>query len=307
MSRVTIIGCANVDVLVKGVSELPPPNTDSHVQEITVRAAGPALNAAFVLLALRDDAPQVVSTIGDDPLATLLLGECARYGLPTGGLIPVPGTRTGISVAIEDEHRPRAFLTDLGALADFTPDHAPASLTGVGDLLLAGYFCLPRLRGEPTRRLLALGAAAGARTWFDCGWDMQSWTGNGAAEILGLLGDVDVFMPNVEEAAALTGYTDPIRAGAELAARTRQGVIVKAGADGAFWVSRAGEVVHAPGRSVDVVDTTGAGDALNAGLIRGLRDGLTMADALRLGVEVATTVVARRSRDRWAPLPPLPL
>ena len=302
MSRVLIVGSANADVLVNGVTELPPPSTDTHVEEITVRAAGPVLNTAFILGALGDTAPELLSTIGDDPLGQLLLGECQQRHQPTAGLILIPGQRTGVSVAIEGPGRPRAFLTDLGALAHLAPDHLPRSLTGVSDLLLCGYFCAPQLRGEPTRRFLSRAGAAGVRTWLDCGWDLESWSGAGADEVRSLLPQVDVFVPNIEEAEALTGKTDPVEAGTVLAAQTRLGVVVKAGAQGAFWVGRDKHVAHVRAPKVSPVDTTGAGDALNAGMLCGLRHGLSIDDALHLGVQVASTVVARSSTNRWDPL-----
>ncbi|WP_137120477.1 carbohydrate kinase family protein [Segeticoccus rhizosphaerae] len=303
MSRVLIVGNANADVLVNGVTELPPPSTDTHVEEITVRAAGPVLNTAFILCALGDTAPDLLSTIGDDSLGQLVRDECQQHHLPADGLISIPDCRTGVSVAIEGPERPRAFLTDLGALARFEPDHLPRSLTGVGDLLSCGYFCTPQLRGEPTRRLLSRAVAAGVRTWLDCGWDLESWAGAGRDEILALLPQADVFVPNIEEAEALTGKSDPVEAGTVLAALTRHGVVIKAGEHGAFWVGGDGHVTHAPAPEVPLADTTGAGDALNAGMIYGLRHGLSIDEALRLGVQVASTVVARSSAERWDPLP----
>ena len=47
------------------------------------------------------------------------------------------------------------------------------------------------------------------------------------------------------------------------------------------------------------VDTTGAGDSLAAGLLAELALGADMAEALRVGVHVASTVVGRPSHDRY--------
>lgn len=316
---VAVIACVNVDVLVREVDRLPPPGTDNTVDEIAVRAAGPAMNAAFVLHALGDGAARPFGAVGDDGLGRLVLDECRVRDVPTGDIAVVAGRRTGVSVALESAARPRAFLTDLGAAAQFDDTMIPTSFAGFTDVLIGGYFVAPALRGEPTRRALRRAREAGARTWLDCGWDTESWTEASRAEVLDLLGDVDVFVPNHDEVAALTGTDDPASGGRKLAELTRAGVIVKAGADGAYWVPSPGDlaadesrwagtgiaqgdVIHIPAPVVDVIDTTGAGDALNAGVIVGLRRGLAMPDAVTLGVAAASAIVARPSARRWDPL-----
>lgn len=302
-SRIAVIGCTSVDVLVRDVDALPQPGTDNTVDEISVRAAGPTLNVAFVVHALGDGPAACFGAIGDDPLARMVLDECADRGVSTQGLVRRSGERTGVSVALESRLRPRAFLTDLAAAAHLDEAQLPDSFAGYSDVLLAGYFVAPLLRGEPSQRILHRARAAGARTWLDPGWDTDSWTTGGVDEVRALLADVDVFLPNTDEVAAITGEADAVAGGRELAKITRIGVVVKAGADGAWWIARDGDPVHVAAPGVSVVDTTGAGDALNAGVLVGLRRGLPMSEALRLGVDVASTVVGRPSARRWDPLP----
>lgn len=300
---IAVIGCTSVDVLVRDVDALPPPGTDNNVDEISVRAAGPALNVAFVVHALGDGPAVCFGALGDDPLARMVLDECADRGVPTHGLTRRPAERTGVSVALESRRRTRAFLTDLAAAAHLDETTLPGSFAGDSDVLLAGYFVAPRLRGAPSRRVLHRAHEAGARTWLDSGWDTDSWATGGADEIRRLLPEVDVFLPNTDEVAAITGDADPVAGGRELAKLTRIGVVVKAGAEGAWWIGRESDPVHIAAPAMRVVDTTGAGDALNAGMMVGLRRGLPMAAALRLGVDVASTIVGRTSADRWDPLP----
>lgn len=301
-TAVAVIGCTSVDVLVRGVDELPEPGTDNTVDEVSVRAAGPALNVAFVIHALGDGPAACFGALGDDGLSRLVLGECAARGLPTDGLARRPGERTGVSVALESPRRERAFLTDLAAAAHLDESTLPRSFADYSDVLLAGYFVAPLLRGEPSRRILARARTDGARTLLDPGWDTDSWTTGGADEIHRLLTHVDYFLPNADEVTALTGEADPVAGGRELAKSTAVGVVVKAGPDGAWWIARDGDPVHVPAPRVPVVDTTGAGDALNAGLIVGLRRGLSAQDSVILGVRTASAIVGRPSAARWDPL-----
>ena len=60
-----------------------------------------------------------------------------------------------------------------------------------------------------------------------------------------------------------------------------------------------GEVHRVPAPTVEATDTTGAGDALNAGLIAGLAQGMAFDEALALATRVASTVVSRPSNDRY--------
>ena len=91
---------------------------------------------------------------------------------------------------------------------------------------------------------------------------------------------IDIFMPNIEEAAILTGETDPgkqaelfLHAGCTIA-------IITKGEHGALLMS-AQETLEVPAFPVEVVDVSGAGDAFLAGFIVGLLEQWTLRDSLR--------------------------
>ncbi len=98
--------------------------------------------------------------------------------------------------------------------------------------------------------------------------------------------------PNGLEAAALTGETEPAAAARALARRTGAPVLVTVGADGALLVD-GGECVAIAAPEVEVVDTTGAGDALNGTLAAGLAAGRDPGAAAREAVEAASASVQR--------------
>ncbi len=74
---------------------------------------------------------------------------------------------------------------------------------------------------------------------------------------------------------------------------------MKRGSRGAVAAGPGGETVEVEARRVAAVDTTGAGDAFDAGLIAALRDGATFAEAVAFAVRLASAVVARPSADRY--------
>jgi ribokinase len=108
-----------------------------------------------------------------------------------------------------------------------------------------------------------------------------------------LLSAVDVMVVNTLELETLTGSADP-------ASATDLGVpvtVVTLGADGAAVVTAAG-VTISPSPQVDVVDTTGAGDAFCGALAAGLDAGLSIGDSVSRAVvagALATTAVGARS------------
>lgn len=68
-------------------------------------------------------------------------------------------------------------------------------------------------------------------------------------------------------------------------------MVVTLGAQGAVYMDANGEVGYCPAETVEVCDTTGAGDAFFAGVVAGLTNGKTMADAVRLGTHLAASVI----------------
>ncbi|MBM3120943.1 MAG: ribokinase, partial [Chloroflexi bacterium] len=92
---------------------------------------------------------------------------------------------------------------------------------------------------------------------------------------------VDILMPNADEACRLTGEVDLLRALRRLAEHTPC-VVVKDGAGGAY-AFEAGKLAYAPALPVTPVDTTGAGDAFDAGFLAARLEGRPLAECLQWG------------------------
>jgi sugar/nucleoside kinase (ribokinase family) len=299
MSRISVIGNVNVDLLVWPAAELPPPGTDVPVESIQTRAAGAAGNTALALARL-GRIPRLVGCVGDDHYGRFILDELAAAGIEEE-VIVLPGEPTGISIAFEAPERDRSFLTLLGSLQTFEASMVPPDALEGDYVLLCGYFSLPSLRGRDTLGLLAKVRAAGGRTLFDCGWDPAGWPRETRREIVELLPLVDYFLPNEVEAGYLTGVQDPTAAARALQRISGGWVIVKLGKEGCVAVG-VGQEHRVSAPSVRVADTTGAGDAFNGGLLYALSGGTEVPEALRLATRLATAVVSRPSEDRYPAL-----
>jgi sugar/nucleoside kinase (ribokinase family) len=293
-----VVGNVNVDLVAWPAADLPPPGTERPIERIDVRVGGAAAITGAALARLGGN-PVVVGCVGDDPLGRVVLEDLRRYGVDTRHVRKIPGAPTGASIAFEALGRDRSFLIALGTLAAFDPSMIPDDAFAANNVLLCGYFNLPAMRGRPAREALTEIRARGGTTLLDTGWDHEGWSVRTREEVNRLLPLVDVFLPNEAEAERLSGEADPAAGAAALARRSGAWTVVKLGAGGAVAVSGNGRSRRVSAPSVDVVDTTGAGDAFNAGLMTALGAGLDPADALEDAVRVASTVVSRRSDDRY--------
>lgn len=297
---VTVIGCVQADVVASPVTDLPPSGATALLDHTSVRVGGAGANAALAL-AETGMTVRLLGCVGDDHLGHWMRDELALHGLAEE-LNVVAGEPSGLTIALESSQRDRTFLTYLGVNAVWHPDMLPADALETGNLLLCDYSVAPGFQGAAARALLEHCRGFGGRTFFDTAWDPGGFGPDIRGEVLSLLGAVDVFLPNEAEACALAGRDAPLPAARVLQEASEGGwVVVKRGAEGCLAVGPDGMVLEVAAPVVSVADTTGAGDAFNAGLITALSDGADWPAALQAAVEFASAIVARPSDERYRP------
>ncbi len=272
--RYVVIGDWMTDV----VATLPGPlregtDTAAHV---AVLGGGAAANTA-AWLAHDGHHSTFVGRIGDD-----LLGRAGRLELERLGvaccLAIDPIRPSGTCVVLVGPDGERTMVPDTGANQGLTPQDLPDALFATGSHLhLSGYTLM--VDGSRMAGLSALDRARlrGMTTSVDVA-SAGPLADTGAARFLSWVTGVGVLLANAWEAAYLAGLPTPgpddppetAIAAAALAARTLDAsvgrTVVKLGALGSLLVDAEGLTIHAPAEPVDVVDTTGAGDAFAAGL-----------------------------------------
>lgn len=112
-----------------------------------------------------------------------------------------------------------------------------------------------------------------------------------------LLQAIDIATPNETELSILTGMptdttSDVVAAGERLLELGVGEVVATIGNKGSVHVDRSGSTSY-PSLLVDAIDTTGAGDAFNAGLVVGMSRGLSLADSIQLGNRAGAFCVTR--------------
>lgn len=108
---------------------------------------------------------------------------------------------------------------------------------------------------------------------------------------------VDILTPNQSEAKVLAGLSPRVEVEPEAVARDliRRGVkqvVMTLGESGALVVT-ATSTTHVPAIHMSAVDTTGAGDAFNAGLAMALAGGASLEDAVRFAVVTGGLAVTK--------------
>jgi argininosuccinate lyase len=241
--------------------------------------------------------PRLVGAVGDDHYGRWVLEQLGEFGLAED-IVVDPVHATGLTVAVEGPGRDRSFITYLGVTGTATAEIVPPSSLAAEHVLVCDYFCAPAMRGEPTRRLLRTARDLGARTYFDTAWDTDGFAAKTREEIHAILPLVDVFLPNEAEARALAGTESVTKAGRDLQRRSGGWVVIKLGADGCVAFGPQGGRLASPAPVIEPTDTTGAGDAFNAGLVSTFASGRGWPEALEAATGLASSLLARPSNDR---------
>ena len=294
MVRVASIGVHILDVLGRPVSEIPPGQNISLLEEIRVTVAGTAGGTAVDLAKL---GAQVVSmgALGDDEIGDVVRGILRRHGVDDSGLVEKHGVQTSATMLPIRPNGERPALHVMGANAKFSAEDVDFDSLGTFDAVhVGGTFLMPTFDGADAARVLAAAHAAGAITTMD----VLGVSKPGLDETLRpSLPHLDYFMPNIEEAQLVTGLSSRTDIGQYFLDQGVGTVILKMGAEGSS-IHRSGEgELLVPAYRVDVVDTTGCGDAYDAGLIWALASGWELGEAARLASACGSLVATGLGSD----------
>ncbi|HVK29926.1 MAG TPA: sugar kinase [Nocardioides sp.] len=287
---VAAVGVHVLDTHVLGIESIPPGSDGQLVEAIRMSPAGTAGGTAVVLARLGAEV-RSYGAVGTDPVGDTLLALLAREGVVVDGLVRKAEAQTSASVLPVRPNGDRPAWHCIGANGAFTLDDLPPDLLeGVTHLHLGG----PEfLGGEAAGQLLGKARAAGVTTSVDVlapgDADMLAW-------IADALPHTDFLLPNDEQVLGFTGAASLAEGAQALLGHGVGCVAVTQGAKGAL-VATAEGVVEVPAFPIEVVDTTGCGDAFSAGFLRGLSLGLDPADAARLGCATAAQVAQGLGTD----------
>ena len=289
----SIIGLYILDILGRPVTRIPERGDVAFIEEIRLTVAGTAGGTVVdaAKLGLRCLA---VGAVGEDEKAEFMLGTLARHGVDTTAMQRLPGVPTSATILNVRPNGDRPALHVRGASDHF--DVPPAFYDQVFDapiVHLGGTGLLRRLDGEPSRRLLAEAKRRGCTTTFD----LIAATPETIRDVAPLLPFIDYFMPSIEEARDMSGRASPEDCAAFFLDKGAACCVFTLGAEGAAYVHRDGRRFMVPAYPIAVVDTTGCGDAFDAGFIAALHRGMDPETAVAFAQAAAALVAGGLGSD----------
>jgi sugar/nucleoside kinase (ribokinase family) len=285
-----VMGVHVLDVLVRPVEEIPEGQGGQLVEEIRVTAAGSAGGTALILAKLGARA-RSAGAIGSDPLGDQLLSLLQRDGVETDLLLRRSDVQTSASVLPIRPNGERPAFHVVGANATYGPDDAPwEAIAEATNLHLGG----PEfMGGEAAAKILSAARESGTVTSAD----ILAPGDPGLLEwIAPALPHLDYLLPNDEQVLGFTGAAHVEAGCAALVERGVGCVAATCGGDGVVIADSSG-VLRVPAFEIDVVDTTGCGDAFSAGFLMGLALDRPREEAASLGCAVAGLVAGGLGTD----------
>jgi sugar/nucleoside kinase (ribokinase family) len=284
------MGDLMVDVMALMTGPLVP-DSDSPGQ-ITIRGGGSAANTACWLAAEGHEAV-FIGAVGMDSAGRAAIDDLRAAGVRPAVALDAERA-TGTVIVLVDVLGERTMVPDSGANSALRPADLPDAEFSAGrHLHLSGYTLLNPQSRPAGIAALELARGRGMTTSVDVA-SAGPLAEVGPDNFLDWIGNPFMLFANRDEAAVLTGIDDPAESTRALTELCDQ-VVVKLGADGvvrhdalfdrSIWVPAVS--------GVEVVDTTGAGDAFAAGYLRAWMLDADPEDALSAGCRLAARVIAK--------------
>lgn len=293
MADVFVIGSINQD-FVLNVERRPEPGETVTDAQLSKGNGGKGANqaAAAALLGAR---VAFLGRVGDDGFGEPLVEALAEKGVDTSLIEATPGSSTGTAVITVTPDGENDITVAPGANRSLTTEDVDAAAEAIeGSRVLVAQM---EVSPEVVQRAVEVAVSHGVRAVVNL------------APPFGvpreLLEQLDPLVVNEHEAAFLLGervegVDGAISAAGELLALGPKSVVITVGKDGAVF-SDGDSTKHLPAPEVDVVDTTGAGDAFVGALAASLARDESLEFAVAYAVRAGAAAVTREGAQGALP------
>jgi ribokinase len=296
MSRFDVVGfgALNVDKLFK-VDKLAKAEQERVIEGYAEACGGSAANTAVGLARLGCQVG-FIGKVGCDREGDLLIQDFCKEGINTDGVVRAEQGKSGSVLGFVDKKGARALYIDSGVNDTITLDEVNARYASQAQFLHITSFVGDE--SFQTQKKLLDAIPSETKISFDPG---ALYARRGFAALETILRKTHVLMPNALELTLLTGEIDYCKGADFMVGRGIKIVAVKLGGDGCYVTDGRERHLIKPFK-VDVVDTTGAGDAFCAGFLYGLVNGKSLLECGTLGNFVASRCVMKMGAREGLPV-----
>lgn len=271
-------GALNLDKIYK-VDKIPKEDEEGFVKDVELHPGGSAANTIVGLARLRLKTGYI-GKVGNDSEGELLLKDFEQENVDVKGVIKAEG-RSGNALIFVDDEGHRAILVDPGVNDTIRFDEINLNYVSQFKLIhLTSFICKNGLDSFLSQKKLV--EKLNIKVSFDPG---MIYVERGLDDLKEILERTTLFMPNKMEIEMLFNeeYTKAVRMAVELGVEI---VVVKLGKEGCY-IYDGNDEIFVKANEVKAIDTTGAGDAFNAGFIFGYLTGKDLEECGKLGNLVA--------------------
>ena len=284
---VSVIGLYILDVLGRPVTKIPDRGNVEFIEEIRLTVAGTA-GGTVVDTAKLGLKSLAVGAVGDDEKADWVLLTLNKHGIDISAMQRISGVPTSATILNVRPNGDRPALHVRGASDHF--DVAASMYDQVFNapiIHLGGTGLLKKLDGPASITLLKEAKKRGRIVTFD----LIAANAETAKIVMPLLPYIDYFMPSIEEAKDMSGQNSVEDCAEFYLDKGAQCCVFTLGGDGAYYAHTDGTRLKSAAYEIKVVDTTGCGDAFDAGFIAALHHKMDRETALRFA-QVSAGLVA---------------
>ncbi len=295
MAEVFILGSINQDFVLK-VERRPEPGETVTDAELSTGSGGKGANQAAAA-ALLGASVAFLGRVGDDEFGEPLVRALEEKGIDTSLIEQISGRQTGAAFITVTPDGENAITVAPGANRDITPEDVEAAADPIrGARVLVAQMEVPR---EVVRRAAEVATSGDTRVLLNLAPTFEL-----PRELLERL---DPLVVNEHEAAFLLGsgvegVDGALSAAPELLALGPRSVVITLGGAGAVLANDE-SATHIPAPQVDVVDTTGAGDAFVGALAVKLARDASLEEATSYAVRAGAAAVTKGGAQGALPTP----
>lgn len=256
---------------------MPKKGEELYLQDYTISLGGNAIIASA--LSQLNIPSALLATVGDDLMGEYLVHLMKLKGIMPDHIIRLQSMKTNVSCIFTQDGE-RSFLTWVQQQPAFHKELRQHLFTLTAKDFSHIHVCFELLNLPYVQEFLLDARASGVTISSDLGFqDAQNWD----EEKFSLLSFVDYFFPNIDEAKLITGFSELSQMLEKLALWIEEPVITL-GEQGVAALSKEHGILFVPAPSVTVCNTTGSGDSFVAGFLYGRFHGMSLYEALQIGV-----------------------